>query len=77
MTNCGFTDWIKKECPYFEILDEVMTTRPNLNPWFMTHSSGDGTIGEESSSDVIQIEDDNEDSSTAFDFERDEDLNAV
>jgi hypothetical protein len=32
-------DWILKKCPYFEILDEVMGSRPNLRPPFIDDSA--------------------------------------
>jgi len=27
-----FSGWILKTCPYFDVLDEVLGTRPNITP---------------------------------------------
>ncbi|XP_035715514.1 uncharacterized protein LOC118438837 [Folsomia candida] len=37
--------WILKKCPYFHILDEIMGSRPNIQPPHIEQSSAFGEIG--------------------------------
>lgn len=49
------TGWVMKQCPYFEILDDVMGTRPNITPPFIYTTENIGGIGEYGEADADAV----------------------
>lgn len=50
-----------KQCPQYEILDQVMGTRPNVTPPFVSASSSFGHIGHArvlEAADIVEIDED-------------------
>jgi hypothetical protein len=56
---CVLTGWILKRCKYYEILDRVMGSRPNLNPPHTEESDAVGQVGNEDMHDDLTLFEEN------------------